>query len=484
MARRRAGVAAGNADTAAAAAEVLRRGGNAVDAAVAAGFAAAVSEPGLSSLGGGGFLLDAPVDRAPRLIDFFVDVPGRGLPGSAREPHFLPITVRFSGADQVFYAGWGSVAVPGCLAGYLRVQQQRGRLPMADVIEPARRLAHEGAVLDAAQADVLLLLRDIVTLTAEGRRIFAPSGTLVRAGDRLRNPELAEFFGALAEASVTNLSGVAGELEQAMQAGGGAVTRADLDSYAVTERDPLHLCYRDGDVFSNPPPSFGGSMVLDGLAGLAGQPRLDESAAAYERFVRRLVAIAERHVVGPRSVRGTTHVSVVDGEGNVASMTTSNGSCSGAFIPGTGIQLNNMMGESDLHPEGFGAAAPGARVGSMMMPTVVRTGDGTVVAVGSGGSERIPSAMSRALTGVLDFGWPLERVIAAPRVHWDRTTLQVEPGLPAAVLARLGARWPVHEWSRRDLYFGGSHAVARRPDGTVEAVGDPRRGGSAVVVEF
>jgi gamma-glutamyltranspeptidase/glutathione hydrolase len=262
------------------------------------------------------------------------------------------------------------------------------------------------------------------------------------------------------------------------------VTRADLDGYAVVEREPLHLDYRGGTIFSNPPPSFGASMVLDGLAGLAAEPGLDESPAGYERYVRRLVAIGERQAVGPRSVRGTTHISVVDGDGDVAALTTSNGSCSGTFIPGTGIQLNNMMGESDLHPEGFGAAAPGDRVGSMMMPTVVRTGDGTVVAVGSGGSERIPSAMSRALTGVLDFGWPLERVIAAPRLHWDRTTLQVEPGLPAAVLAQLGDRWPVHEWTRRDLYFGGSHAVARRPDGTVEAVGDPRRGGSAVVVEL
>jgi gamma-glutamyltranspeptidase/glutathione hydrolase len=463
---------------------VLRTGGNAVDAALAAGFAASVAEPGLASLGGGGFLLDAPVDGIPTVVDFFVDVPGRGLASAARPTEFVPITVRFSGADQVFHAGWGSVAVPGCLPGYLYLSQQRGRLPLAAVVEPARRLARDGAVLDPAQADVLILLRDILTLTADGRRIFAPSGELVRAGERLRNPELAEFLSRLGRGDVVDLAGGSGGLEQAMRDGGGAVTAADLAGYAVRERAPLALTYRGGEIFSNPPPSFGGSMVLDGLAGLAGQPRLRETPADYERFVRRLVAISERQVVGPRSVRGTTHVSVVDGEGNVAAMTTSNGSCSGTFVPGTGIQLNNMMGESDLHPEGFGASSPGTRVGSMMMPTVVRTGDGTVVALGSGGSQRIPSALARALTGVLDFGLPLAQTITAPRLHWDRATLQLEPGLAPEVVAHLGTRWPAHEWDRRDLYFGGAHAVARRPDGTVEAVGDPRRGGVAAVVEL
>jgi gamma-glutamyltranspeptidase/glutathione hydrolase len=487
--RRQAGVAAGNRDTAAAAVEILRAGGNAIDAAVAAGLAAAVTEPGLSSLGGGGFLLDAPASGPATLVDFFVDVPGRGLAAADSTPHFVPITVRFPGADQVFHAGWGSAAVPGCLAGYLRAQQQRGRLPIGAVAEPARRLAADGAVLDATQAAVLLLLRDIVTLTEDGRRIFASSGDLIRAGERLRNPEFADFLTRLGSGEVRDLSDVADDLEAAMRRGGGAVTRADLEGYTVVEREPLGLSYRGGLVLSNPPPSFGASLVFDGLAALAGHPRLDGTPASYERYVRSLVAMAERHrggsrPAGPTSVRGTTHISVVDGDGDVASMTTSNGSCSGTFIPGTGIQLNNMMGESDLHPGGFGSGLPGVRVGSMMMPSVVRSADGTAVAVGSGGSERIPSALARVLTGVLDLGWTLEEVIPAPRLHWDGAVLQVEPGVPGPVLDRLRRVWRLHEWNALDLYFGGAHAVARRPDGSVEAVGDPRRGGSAVVVDL
>ncbi|HSP39435.1 MAG TPA: gamma-glutamyltransferase [Frankiaceae bacterium] len=476
-------MAAGNRDTAAAAVEVLRAGGAAVDAAVAAGFAAAVAEPGLSSLGGGGFLLDAPADGAPTLIDFFVDVPGRGRPATTAPPTMTPITVRFSGADQIFSAGWGSVAVPGCLAGYLQIQKQRGCLPLAEVVAPAHRLAREGVRLDAAQADVLVLLHDILTLTAEGRAIFKPGGELVAVGDRLRNPAFADFLEVLARDGAVDLAGIADDLDRAMR-DGGAVTREDLVGYKVRERQPLTLHYRGGDIFSNPPPSFGASLVLEGLAGLAGQPRLDASPNAYERYARRLVAMADRHVVGPRSVRGTTHVSVVDGDGNVAAMTTSNGSCSGTFIPGTGIQLNNMLGETDLHPEGVEAGIPGERVGSMMMPTVVRGPDGAVVGVGSGGSERIPSALARVLTGVLDHRLPLDEVVHASRLHWDRSILQVEPGLSPEVLGHLRRSWRVNEWSRRDLYFGGAHAVARWADGSVEAVGDPRRGGTGVVVDL
>ncbi|MCY7363993.1 MAG: gamma-glutamyltransferase family protein, partial [Frankiaceae bacterium] len=131
-----AAVAAGNADTARAAATVLRAGGNAVDAVVAAGFAASVAEPGLSSLGGGGFLLWAPAGGPERLLDFFTDAPGRGRAPGFRAPP-LPITVRFSGVDQVFHAGWGSVAVPGCLAGYLRPVRAHRRLPLAPVVAPA-----------------------------------------------------------------------------------------------------------------------------------------------------------------------------------------------------------------------------------------------------------------------------------------------------------------------------------------------------------
>jgi gamma-glutamyltranspeptidase/glutathione hydrolase len=480
-----AAVAAGNADTAAAAAAMLRSGGNAVDAALAAGFAAAVTEPCLSSLGGGGFLLAATPDGQRRLFDFFVDAPGHGRPPDLLAPHFLPVTVRFGGAHQVFHAGWGSVAVPGCLDGYVEVHGRLGRLSLADVVAPAMVLAEHGTVLDAAQGALLGLLEEILTLSPEGRAIFAPRGRPLEAGERMHNEALAALLRQVADGRVRSFAdpSLAGPLETAMTAGGGLVTSADLSLYAVHERDPLRLAYRGGEVVTNPAPSVGGGLVGEALADLDRQGRLDESPEAYRRLASALVRMSERHLTGPQAVRGTTHVSVVDAEGNLAAMTTSNGSCSGQFVPGTGVQLNNVMGEADLHPEGFHATAPGTRIGSMMAPTVITTAEGTLIGVGSGGSERIRSALTCVLSGLLDRDLPVEAAVAAPRLHWDRHLLHVEPGLPSEVLTELGRHWPVHGWDRCDLYFGGAHAVTRTSDGTVSAAGDSRRGGAVQLID-
>jgi gamma-glutamyltranspeptidase / glutathione hydrolase len=483
---RQAGVAAGNADTAHAAVAVLQAGGNAFDAAIAAGFAAAVTEPALSSLGGGGFLLAAPAGEDVTVFDFFVDAPGRGRPPERLEPSFRPVTVRFAGAEQVFYAGWGSVAVPGCLDGYLHVHNRLGRLPLGDVVAPARDLAARGTVVDATQAKLMGLLEQILTLSPEGRTIFAPRGRLMGVGDRMQNEAFADLLDAVAAGRIRSFDApeLADPLERSMTVGGGLLTTADLRSYEVVERDPLAAVYRGAQLRINPPPSFGGSIVLAGLMELDRGEPLDDSAAAYVRLAQALVGLSERHALAPQSTRGTTHVSVVDGEGNVASMTTSNGSCSGEFVPGTGIQLNNVMGESDLHPAGFHATPPGLRIGSMMAPMVVTTEDGTTIGLGSGGSERIRSALTCVITGLFDRKLPLAVGLGAPRMHWDREILQVEPGLPDAAVEALRSRLPVHVWSRRDLYFGGAHAVIRTSDGRVSAAGDDRRGGVGVVVDL
>ncbi len=475
-------VAAGNAHTAAAAAEVLRAGGNAVDAAVAAGFAASVAEPGLASLGGGGFLLSAPPDGPERLLDFFVDAPGRGRPAGHAPPPMQPITVSFAGADQVFSAGWSSVAVPGCLDGWVHACRTLGRLPLAQVVAPAARLAREGAVLDDAQAGLLVLLQDILLLTEDGREVFAPGGRLLRAGERLRNPLLADVLDDVGRGSVDGIASLAGALQDGADRAGALVGAQDAAAYAVVEREPLRTSYRDAEVLTNAPPSFGGALVLAALEELEAGPPLDGSPPAVVRLAEALTRMSERHVAVPQAVRGTTHVSVLDGDGGLAAMTLSNGSCSGVFVPGTGIQLNNVMGEADLHPRGFHTTPAGTRIGSMMAPTLLRTADGTRTALGSGGSERIRSALLCTLTALVDRASTLEDAVAAPRLHWDRQVLQVEPGLGDDVLAALRPGRQVHEWAARDLYFGGVHAVSTGPDGAGRAVGDARRAGVGLVV--
>jgi gamma-glutamyltranspeptidase/glutathione hydrolase len=479
-ARSRGVVAAGHDAVCEAAVQVLDAGGNACDAAVAAGFASAVCEPALASLGGGGFLLSRRADGRALLYDFFVDTPGRDLPAGALEPHFLPVTVRFPGADQVFHCGVGSVAVPGALAGFLHAHGREGRLPLGEVVAPAIALARGGVVLNVHQAYFLGLLQPIMTLTDAGRAIFAPGGDLLAEGERLVNSDLADFLGALpGSASDFYRGDLAQRIARDMRAGGGLVTASDLAAFRVVEREPRVANYRGHTLLTNPPPSLGGALVSLSLALLEGgepAPEGPESEAHLLALAEVMVEVDRQRAEGRAFTRGTTHVSVCDAEGNAASMTTSNGEGSGYVAPRTGILLNNMLGEDDLHPDGFHAASPGERVASMMSPSILLCPDGDLrLVLGSGGSKRIRTALLQVLSLVADFDRSVGDAVEHPRIHWDGERLQVEPGLREEALAALEARWPVNLWEERNVYFGGVNAL--EPGGP--GAGDSRRGGSA-----
>jgi gamma-glutamyltranspeptidase/glutathione hydrolase len=499
MPRRLGVVASGHPAVSEAAAEVLRAGGNAFDAAIAAGFASAVAEPAFTSLGGGGFLLGVTPDGKARLFDFFPDTPGRGAEGA--EPHFEPVTISFPGADQVFHVGLGSAAVPANLKGFATVVEKLGRLSLDDVVAPAIRLSREGVEVTPLMCHVMRLLWPILTLTARGKELFAPGGHELSPGDVWRMPDTGEFLATLASGGLESFyeGELARTLEQELAHGGGVLTREDLAAYQVIEREPLAVRYRDHTVLVNPPPSGGGEMLArflmllesatpDGLRGLTlGDTTHARLLAATMREGERMRAVpladeaaytsAAQHV---RSFsRGTTHVSVADAQGNVASMTTSNGEGSGYIVPGTGIMLNNMMGEDDLHPDGWHTDPPGVRISSMMSPTIVLDAHGAPhLALGSGGSKRIRTALLQVLVSTLDLGASLTEAVEAPRVHWDGEAMQVEPGLPADTLASLREDVAVNEWDVFDVYFGGVHAVNANDGGA----GDPRRGGHAMIV--
>ncbi|MDQ6697142.1 MAG: gamma-glutamyltransferase [Actinomycetota bacterium] len=490
-------IAAGHDQVAEAGAEALRAGGNAFDAAVAAGFASAHCEPGFTSLAGGGFLLAHRSSGERTLFDFFVDTPGRGrAPGELRS-HFEPVTVHFAAAHQTFHCGLGSVAVPGNLAGYLHVHRRLGRLPLTDVISPAAGLARNGVVIPATQAMDFALLSPILLRTPESRQIFAPAGRLLTTGDILRNLDLAAFLEHLGTDAATTLyvGELADRLADQMRgddgaADGGLVTAADLAAYRVVERQPLAVRYRGRTVLTNPPPAFGGTLLALALSWLdAGPPMPPPGSPELAVELARLFADVDRHRAGdrlgrPQATRGTTQVSVVDTDGNQASMTTSNGECSGDVVAGTGILLNNMLGEDDLHPGGFHAAPPGTRVSSMMSPTIVLAADGRPeLVLGSGGSKRIRSAILQVLVGVLDHGRELASAVDAPRLHWDTDHVEVEPGFEVEVIAALRSLAPINVWPDRSLYFGGVHAVAPGDaDHPAVGAGDARRGGSVRVV--
>jgi len=464
----------------AAAIDVLEAGGNAYDAAIAAGFTAAVAEPCLSSLGGGGFLLARTAAAEEVVFDFFVDTPGRGRPADAPPPQLAPATVRFKSADQIFHIGHGSVAVPGCLPGYLHVHERLGRLPLREVMAPAIGHARDGLVLGSGQASVVRLLEPIMTATAEGRARYLVDGQLLPDDAEVVNAPLAAFLSAIADGTLTGFDDpeVARVIADDMAAHGGAITAQDLQAYRVIERRPLAAWHRGARLLTNPPPSYGGTLIVRALTALSsdGGPHPPfGTGAALIRIAEVLDEVTRYHTTPrPLSTKGTTHVSIADGAGNLAAMTTSNGSCSGVFLPGTGVMANNIMGEEDLHPAGFHTAQAGDRVGSMMSPSVLLPVDDEPIVLGSGGSERIRSALTQALVNVLDHGMSLEEAVLAPRIHWDGRAVQVEPGLPPDAIAELADHRPVNLWQESDLYFGGVHAV--RPSGA--RVGDPRRGGT------
>ena len=495
-------MASGHPAVSAAGAAVLSAGGNAFDASVAAGFAGTVAEPALTSLGGGGFLLafEGTSSRST-IFDFFVDTPGRGRANAALEPHFVPITIHFTESNQIFNAGRGSVAVPGTLKGLLHVHEQLGRLPLRDVLEPAVSLAREGIRLNHHQAHFLEILNPIMCLTPDSRALYSRDGAPFAAGELWRNPELANFLETLPDNRGADFyeGRLAERIEREMR-DDGLLTAEDLASYRVIERTPIEVGYRGHRFLSNPSPSFGGALLTVSLTLLETQP-LTELAWGSPEHLALLVALqtevdrlrgsgclaaSDLAPEAPsqsvhrlrQAIRGTTHVCVSDAEGNVASMTNSNGEGSGCVVPKTGIMLNNMMGEDDLHPDGFHASPPGERVASMMSPSVVLRDERPYLALGSGGSKRIRSAILQVLTQVIDFSRALEPSVAAPRIHWDGTTLQIEPGFAPETIAALAQRWPVNVWRACDVYFGGVHALMPGLCGAA----DSRRGGAVEIV--
>lgn len=469
-------VAAGSSQAAAAAEVILEAGGTAVDAVVAAGFATPMCEPVLSSLAGGGFCLYAPPAGKPELLDFFVDVPGLG--GGRTRPHVETKVVRFThDTEQVFHAGWGTVATPGCLAGYLDALDRWGRLPLADVLAPARDLASGGVELDPMQVRFLQVVEPILSLTAESRAIYEPAQT----SGRMSNPDYRDLLEALADGRIAGAHDREWikSVVEAVQTGGGVVSTDDMTAYRPIRRTPAHTNHADAQVWTNPPPSFGGSIVIDALDLLtaSGSTSSESVVAALETATARGRRVTD-------VTRGTTHISAIDRFGGMASMSVSNGSGSGTVV--NGVQLNNMLGEEDLNAaireHGIGAIhelTPGNRMGSMMAPSLATLTDGSEVALGTGGSERIRSAITTVLVNVLDRHMTLAEAIAAPRLHVSANRIDAEPGCDLMSNEVHGI--PVHRWQAPDLFFGGVHAVGRRSDGSVVAVGDSRRGGAVAV---
>lgn len=499
-------VASGHHETTRAAAQVLGQGGNAVDALIAAGWTACVAEPVLCSPGGGGHALLRMRGRAPELADFFTQTPAdRRVEGG----DFYPIHGNFGPDVQEFHVGLGSTAVPGMVAGMFALHRRFATRPMTELAQYAIALARAGVELNAVQVEALQILEPIVRTCDESAQIFgltSASAPLPGAGHQFRNAQLAGFLESIARDGADSFyRGEIGAQIAALSMNlGGHLSFADLQRYRVCWRRPMQWRLNgETRVWSNPPPAFGGLMVALMTRALAlrlkhgtrfGSPAHLDALVQAMRISQdqrgelerpdclrssRVLMQAFRHIgqTHPRSARGTTHISIRDGDGNLAGMTLSNGEGCGRVVPGCGFMLNNMLGEQDLNRLGFDNWPRNRRLSSMMAPTLVEHA-GRRILLGSGGSNRIRTAIAQVLCNVMQFGMDLQAAVDAPRLHLEGDALSMEfggCGWPDDIDQWLNAGFPdARRWPRRSLYFGGVHAIA---DDAQAA--DPRRLGSA-----
>jgi gamma-glutamyltranspeptidase / glutathione hydrolase len=489
-------VAAGHPLSARAGADALLAGGNAVDAALGAMLASFACEPLLTGLGAGGYMLVVAPGQAPTLLDFFVEAPGRGVDPDQRA-ELIPVPVSFGDAVQMFHVGEASVGTYGMPAGVCEAARRFGRFPLDRLVAPAARLAREGVPLNPQQAYILEILGAIVTSTPEASALFAPDGRLLRAGERLRQPELGDALDRLGSEGARPFyeGDIATAIVDWLAARGGLVTKADLSTYVAVDREPIGVSYRGRDVLTNPPPSAGGILIARALAmldGVPGPPSVVQLVEVMERTQKERTSEFLAGLDDPRFVQeflsrpvgrlgSTTHIAALDRDGWACSVTCSNGSASGVIVPGTGVHLNNMLGEQDLNPLGFHRHPPGRRMPSMMSPTIVLRDGAAQLAVGSAGSNRIRSAVLQTIIRSIDDGLEAQAAIDAPRVHFEDDMVYSEPGIDVAALESAGRS--VSPFRARNLFFGGAQAAALDADGRFSGGGDPRRGGAAIVVD-
>lgn len=526
-------IAAGGPETAVAGAQMLRQGGNAVDAAVAAAFASFIGEIGVVHLGGSGLahIYDS-VNGRSLVYDFFSNAPG--LNGTKpKKLDFSKVTIDFGATTQDFYLGRASVAVPGNIFGLCQMVEDYGRLPLKTILQPALDYAKNGLTLTPFQAYTCKLLESIYTHTNSMRQIFQQDGTFIAQGDTLFIPDLAETLEVLAEegeAGVRN-GRLAHQIVNDQQAKKGLLTLDDFEQYEVVKGNSTRVQYGDYEVLLPSQCSTGGILTAFTLRLLSGlnvsqyehgsvkhlqvlyeimvatnraRTTWDDAigrmplAEATERFLADNYVLphlkqvqtaldlgkASPYVAEPSAPPNTSHLSVIDSDGLAVGLTTTAGEAAGYVVPNTGFIPNNMMGEIDLHPKGFHSRPAGERISTMMTPTVVLHNGKPRMVLGSGGSIRIRSAILQVLSNLLDFGMDVETAVTQSRVHVESGALQCEAGFdPIAVyqLSRMG--YPINRWSERSIYFGGVHTVAREENGRLYGAGDNRRGGHTEFVK-
>ncbi len=508
LAQQRGGaVAAPNALAAQAGLDLLHLGGTAVDAAIAAMLVTYVTEPGIVSAPSSAYVNVWPADDSPIVVDGNCEMPGRGLPAERFGQGLRRIDLAYGGGITI-YGGAGSVATPGSFKAFEQAHRLHGRAPWADVAAPAIDVARGGFRLGAAAASYFAITGEaLFSFDPYTRAAHFVDDQPVTVGARMTNEPLADVLESLVAEGFSLFYGgdLGRRIADHVQAEGGLLTLADLAAYEATVRPATLDRVGDWNLATNPPPSIGGPVLATMLRLLQRRGRNADDILAIQREVltyraAHLDAAPDLEIAGRELLRAldanemtslptsqdTAHVSAVDSNGTACALTSSAGYSSGVTVPGTGLVLNNCLGEPELNRRGLHAVAPGTRLASNMSPTTGRRDDGSVLAIGSPGADRITTALMQVLAAHCLGDVPLADAINAPRGHiavdFDTraVTAESEPDdeLEAAA-QRLGVPYVRHDPVA--MYFGGVGAAARDADGELRAAADPRRASATAV---
>ena len=497
-------IATGSKESLDCAKHIFKEGGNAFDAAIAAVFSSMTSEFALTGAGGGGALLGINKGQNPILYDFFVDCP----PITDKKIDFGKVEVDFGNTKQSFFIGKGSIAIPGNIAGLLLAHKENGILPLHAILEPAIHLAENGLKLSSYQAYINSLVEPILLLTDEGRDLFTINNEFLKEGDYFKNKKFADFLVQLSRYGKDFFyNGPCSELINNKFSNDSYITLDCMDKYVVKKRTPVNFQIYDYNIFSNPAPSCGGTLISFLFKLLNNANKISDSLDLIDLIkAMEITSIARKsNTTNPADTNeikkilserifnkylncfisnnytknksilsgfgSTTHISVLDVNGNAVSVTTTNGEGSGHFIPEFGIMMNNMLGEEDLNPFGFHNWNTVRRLPSMISPIIACKNNKPKVIIGSGGSNRIRSANIQVIINHLIKKMTLNDAVSSPRIHLEGNNLYFEPKINIPNHADFKDLQKI-SFENKNLFFGGVNSV-----NTLEAVGDERRGG-------
>lgn len=484
----RVAIAAPNEQSADAAQAIVEAGGNAVDAAVAASLVAMVNEVGIVSLSSGGFVTMSSAEHPePFTIDGWMDMPGRSQ-SCVGETGTWDVWTEYGGGVEVTI-GPGSVAAHGAIAALGDAHRRAGQLSWAELFVPAIEVARSGIRLGKASRYYLDYVHESIFGwdKASWAAVHDLDGNVTDSPIMLSG--LVETLERIAAngAAEMHTGETARAIAEDVQARGGILSLADLAEYRTVARPALMVETVGWLLGTNPPPAVGGAviasmMLLLGGSGLEDREKLIQvqrrvlsqrltvfdASNDLEHHVAEFLTLVKEQPLSVLESGSTAHVSTVDERGNACSVTISSGYGSGMIARDTGVWLNNCLGEQELNPRGLHGAAPGTRLLSNMAPTVGRRADGAVLAIGSPGADRITTAVSQALAGIVNDGLSLQDAIDHPRVHVHRAARDDED---------------IKIETERTMYFGGVGAALRQADGRLEAAADPRREGAVRIAQ-